>query len=376
MESATSFFDSDTNPMGSLLDEYMEEHRWRRGDIIDGLIASVTPRSILIDVGGKADAVVHSREVEQMSSQDLHAFKPGQVVSVYVVDSDRDGSMIVSLAKAAQQTDWEDARELMAGGGTVELTVVETNKGGVIVRLGQVRGFVPGSQLMPTWRRYQQVGSSEMRWQGLLGKTLKLTVIEITPERNRLIFSERGAYYHPDAKAEILASLELGSVQKGVISNIVPFGAFVNVQGVDGLLHISELSWKRVNDPHEIVQVGQTIEVYVLDVDLEKERLGLSLKRLVSDPWTTLGETCGVGDLVDVKVVNLTAFGAFAALVDRPELEGLIHISELSAETISHPGEVVQVGQQITVKVISVKADQRRIAFSLKAVNGDQPDAD
>jgi len=376
MESASSFFDSDTNPMGSLLDEYMEEHRRHRGDIVEGVIASVNPRSILIDIGGKSDAVVHPREVERMSSQDLQAFKPGQAVSVYVVNSDSDGSLVVSLARAAQQTDWDDARKLLASNDTVELAVVDTNKGGVIVRLGQLRGFVPGSQLMPNWRRYQQTGSSEKRWQGLMGKTLKLTVIEVTPERNRLIFSERGSYQRSGTKQEILESLEIGSVQKGIVSNIVPFGAFVNVQGVDGLLHVSELSWKRVNDPHEIVEVGQTIEVLVLDVDLDKERLGLSLKRLVPDPWTTVNETCVVGDLVDVKVVNLTAFGAFAALVERPELEGLIHVSELSEDNIGHPEEVVQVGQQITVKVISVKADRRRIAFSLKAANGDQPDAE
>ena len=376
MESATPFSESDTNPMGSLLDEYMEEHRRRRGDILEGVIASVTPRSILIDVGGKSDAVVHPREVEQMSSQDLHALKPGQDVSVYVVSTDSDGSLVVSLARAAQQTDWDDARKLLASSDAVELAVVDTNKGGVIVRLGQLRGFVPGSQLMPNWRRYQQTGSSETRWQGLMDKILKLTVIEVTPERNRLIFSERGAYHRQGTKHEILGSLEIGSVQKGIISNVVPFGAFVSVQGVDGLLHVSELSWKRVNDPHEIVEVGQTVEVYVLDVDLDKERLGLSLKRLVPDPWTTVNEACAVGDLVDVKVVNLTAFGAFAALVERPELEGLIHVSELSEDNVGHPQEIVQVGQQITVKVISVKADQRRIGFSLKAVDGDQPDPD
>jgi small subunit ribosomal protein S1 len=376
MESAAPFFDSDANPVGSLLDEYMDEHRRHRGDIVEGVIASINPRSILVDVGGKSDAIVHPREVERMSSQELRTFKPGQAVSVYVINSDRDGSLVVSLARAAQQTDWDDARRLLESSDTVELAVVDTNKGGVIVRLGQLRGFVPGSQLMPNWRRCQQTGSSETRWQGLMDKTLKLTVIEVTPERNRLIFSERGSYHRRGTKQEILESLEIGSVQKGMVSNVVPFGAFVNVQGVDGLLHVSELSWKRVNDPHEIVEVGQTIEVYVLDVNLDKERLGLSLKRLVPDPWTTVNETCVAGDVVDVKVVNITAFGAFAALIERPELEGLIHVSELSEDNIGHPEEVVQVGQQVTVKVISVKADQRRIAFSLKAANGDQPDAD
>lgn len=362
--------------MGSLLDEYLEEHRWHHGDIIDGVIASVTPRSILVDVGGKADAVVHPREVERMSNQDLDELKPGQDVSVYVLDADTDGSMTVSLARAAQQTDWEDARKLLDSNEVVELAVVDTNKGGVIVRLGQLRGFVPGSQLMPNWRRQQQGGPPEARWRALMDEKLKLMVIEVTPERNRLIFSERNAYHRRDTKRNILEKLEVGSTYKGVVSNIVPFGAFVNVNGVDGLLHVSELSWKRVNDPHEIVQVGQTLEVYVLDVDLDKERLGLSLKRLVSDPWNSVDEVCSVGDLVDVKIVNLTPFGAFAAIAERPEIEGLIHISELSYDTIGHPEEIVDVGQRCTVKVISVKPDQRRIAFSLKAMNGDEDDAD
>jgi len=353
--------------MGMLLEEYADDHRFRRGDIIDGVIASINPKSILIDIGGKSDAVVHPREVEKMSSTDLSSLKPGQDVSVYVVENDNDGTMIVSLARAAQQDDWLEARRLMEKNEAVDLAVVDTNKGGVIVRLGELRGFVPGSQLMPNWRRYQDTEYPERRWRALMGKMLKLSVIEVTPERNRLIFSERGAYNRRATKRKILESLQVDSVEKGVVSNIVPFGAFVNVKGVDGLLHVSELSWKRVNDPHEILQVGQTIEIYVLDIDLDKERLGLSLKRLIPDPWSAVDEVCEVGQLVDVTIVNLTPFGAFAALVDRPELEGLIHISELSHATINHPEEVVAVGQHCTVRVISVKPDQRRIAFSLKS---------
>jgi small subunit ribosomal protein S1 len=194
-------------------------------------------------------------------------------------------------------------------------------------------------------------------------------VIEVTPERNRLILSERNAYHRRGTKRAILESLDTDTVEEGVVSNIVPFGAFVNVNGVDGLLHVSELSWKRVNDPHEVVQVGQTIEVYILDIDLDKERLGLSLKRLLPDPWTTVDEVCQVGEMVEVTVVNLTSFGAFAALVERPELEGLIHISELSPDTITHPEEVVSVGDCCTVRVISVNAERRRIAFSLKSAD-------
>lgn len=373
MESAALFPNPDGNPMGTLLDEYIDTRRSHRGDIVEGVIASVGPKSILIDVGGKSDAVVHPREVERMTEEDRQAFQTGQDVSVYVIESDNDGTMIVSLVRAAQQTDWEDARKLQENNETVELTIVDSNKGGVIVRLGELRGFVPGSQLMPNWRRYQDAAHPERRWRAMMGKTLKLSVIEVTPERNRLIFSERNAYQRKATKRKILEGLTPGTVEKGIVSNIVPFGAFVNVKGVDGLLHVSELSWKRVNDPHEIVQVGQTIEVFILDIDLDKERLGLSLKRLASDPWETVEKICEVGEIVDVTIVNLTSFGAFAALVDKPELEGLIHVSELAEENVAHPEEVVQVGERYSVRVISVKPDQRRIAFSLKGL-GENPD--
>ncbi len=375
MERMSSALDSDTNPMGTLLDQYLDTYRHSRGDIVEGVIASVNPRSILIDIGGKSDAVVHSREVERMTNQELQALQPGQDVSVYVVDNDRDGTMIVSLARAAQQTDWEEARQLMENHETVDLTIVDTNKGGVIVRWGELRGFVPGSQLMPNWRRFQDPSNPDRRWQALMGKTLKLTVIEVTPERNRLILSERNAYQQRATKRKILESLEVGSVETGIVSNIVPFGAFVNVKGVDGLLHVSELSWRRVDDPQEVVREGQSIEVYVLDIELEKERLGLSLKRLRPDPWEQLEEICQVGALAEVKVVNLTAFGAFAALVEKPELEGLIHISELSDENVGHPEEVVTAGETYTVRIISVRPKQRRIAFSLKSVEQVPSDA-
>jgi small subunit ribosomal protein S1 len=370
MESSSHVFETDSNPMGSLLDEYMDTRRWHRGEIVDGVIASVNPRSILVDIGGKADAIVHPREVERMSDQDLQSLRPGQDVSVYVIESDSDGTMLVSLARAAQQSDWDKAQELLGNNETIDLAVVDTNKGGVIVRLGELRGFVPGSQLMPTWRRFQDTANPDRRWRALMGKSLKLTVIEVTAERNRLIFSERGAYQRKATKSKILEALTVGSVEKGVVSNIVPFGAFVNVNGVDGLLHVSELSWKRVNDPQEVVQAGQTIDVYILDIDLEKERLGLSLKRLAPDPWTTVDDACGVGEIVDVKIVNITSFGAFAAIMDRPELEGLVHVSELSDDPVNHPDEVLAVGDHCKARVISIKPEQRRIAFSLKSADG------
>ena len=353
--------------MGVLLDQYMETNEYHHGDVVEGVIASVSDKTILIDVGGKCDAIVHPREVERMMPKDLYALKPGQDVSVYVIEkNDDDDTMLVSLARAAQQSDWDRARKLLRSEEPVSLPVVDINKGGVIVRLGRLRGFVPGSQLLPNWRAHQNTGESEQRWEALLGQTLTLCVIEVTPERNRLILSERRAADSKVVKRRILEKLKVGTIARGVINNVVPFGAFVNVNGVDGLLHISELSWKRVTRPQEIVQVGQEMDVYVLDIDLEKERLGLSLKRLTADPWESLGDIYQEGDFVEVTIVNLTTFGAFAALVEKPEIEGLIHISELADHQVARPEDVVKTGEQHLVKIISLQPDERRIAFSVK----------
>ncbi len=358
---------TDQDIMDSLLDQYMETNECHRGDVVEGVIASVNAKTILIDIGGKADAIVHPREVERMMPRELNALKPGQPVSVYIMEQgDDDGTMIVSLARAAQQNDWDRARKLLQTEETVLLPVIDTNKGGVIVRLGRLRGFVPGSQLLPNRHSQQQNDETENRWESLLGETLTLRVIEVTPERNRLILSERRAVDSKVLKRRALEKLKIGSVVRGTVNNVVPFGAFVNVNGVDGLLHISELSWKRVVRPQEFVQVGQEIDVYVLDVDLEQERLGLSLKRLVPDPWESVRTLYAEGQLVEAVIVNLTTFGAFAALVDTPEIEGLIHISELANHPITRPQDVVKLGEKHLLKIISLQPDERRIAFSLK----------
>ncbi len=376
MKGTASEAGAEQDVMESLLDQYMDTNECHRGDVVEGVIASINDKTILIDIGGKADAIVHPREVERMMPRELNALRPGQGVSVYVIDQgDDDGTMLVSLARAAQQNDWDRARKLLRTEEPVPLPVVDTNKGGVIVRLGRLRGFVPGSQLLPTWRPQQNPTETDNRWEPLLGETLTLRVIEVTPERNRLILSERRATDSKAIKRKILEKLEIGSVARGTVNNVVPFGAFVNVNGVDGLLHISELSWKRVTRPQEYVQVGQEIDVYVLDIDLEQERLGLSLKRLVPDPWESVRDTYHEGQLVKATIVNLTAFGAFAALVDKPEIEGLIHISELADHQIARPQEAVKLGEQHTLKIISLQPEERRIAFSLKQAETQSPNA-
>ncbi len=353
--------------LARLLSQYLDAPRFQRGDVVEGVIVAVDARTVLVDIGAKCDALVLPREVECMTRDQLKALKPGQKVKVYVLRaSDEVGGLVVSLARAMQMADWERARTLLEEGAWLSLEAVGANKGGVIVRLGRLRGFVPASQLSPTHRALQQSGDADHRWDGLVGQMMRLRVIEVTPDRNRLILSEREDARLCLAKREVLAKLEVNSVERGVVSNIVSFGAFINVRGVDGLLHISEMAWRRVTHPSEVVRIGQELDVYILDIDLENERLGLSLKRLTPDPWEGLEEVYSEGQLVEVEVVNLTRFGAFAVLVERPQVEGLIHLSELSEQPVEDAGEVVQVGDRCTVRIISMRPRDRRIAFSLK----------
>ncbi len=360
----------DADPMAALLEAYLNVSQFQRGDIVEGQIADVGPKAILVDIGGKSDATVLPREVEQMSKAEREALQPGQTVKVYVVEDGRDGdTVIVSLARAKQEEDWERAKKLLESQESVTLKVVDSNKGGLIVRFGQLRGFVPGSQIV----HRQGIGSSsrdpERRWNALIGETMKLHVIEVTPERNRLILSERRGFHTRDLKRKVLSQLQVGAIEKGIVRNIVPFGAFVNIHGVDGLLHVSELAWRRITDPAEIVQVGQEIEVYILEVDLEHERLGLSLKRLSPDPWLSVSEKYHDGQIVEVKIVSVTTYGAFATLTEVPNIEGLIHISELSDQPVEHVRDVVRVGELRKARIISLRPAERRIAFSLKNVD-------
>lgn len=358
--------------MSLLLDEYIEPLQYKQGDIVEGVIALATSKSILIDIGGKCDAIVNTREVERMSSSQLRDLKPGQVVHAYVMGmAGDDGVILVSLDRAAQYSDWTKARKLMEDGETLALDVQDVNKGGALVQFGRLRGFVPGSQLLPKWRTLQNTEEPERRWEALIGECLTLRIIEVTPDRNRLILSERATVDNKSRKRAILKKLEIGSVVEGIVSNLAHFGAFVNVKGVDGLVHISELCWRRVSHPSEVVQIGDKVKVYILDINLDRERLGLSMKRLDPDPWENITNDYDEGQLVEVQVVNMASFGAFAALVDRPGVEGLIHVSELSRQSIERPEEVVKLGEYHTVRIISINAEDRRIAFSLKQLEDD-----
>lgn len=337
------------------------------GEIIKGVVARKRPTEILIDVGAKSEGVVDPKDLNNLSPEELAEIKVGDTIPVYVISAENEeeeAHIILSLSQARVEKDWDEAERLFAASEVIESTVIGNNKGGLIVNFGQVRGFVPGSQLVNA-----QFGGPNKpdRWNQMTGTKLQLKIIEVDRARNRLILSERAAA--EDArknKASLLAELKEGDVRNGRVTSLADFGAFVDIGGVDGLIHLSELAWTRVSHPREILKVGDEIEVYILHVDLDQQRVALSLKRLQPEPWSQVFNYYEINQLVDAVITKLTNFGAFARIDDR--IEGLIHISELTDKNITHPREVVSEGQEVKVRIIHIDPDRRRMGLSMKQV--------
>ncbi len=345
----------------------------RRGEVREGTIVHLSPSEILIDLGAKSEGIISGKEMERMSKDELEEFEVGDEVLAYVVNpEDKNGNIVLSLSRAQLEKDWRKAEELFESQEMFSGDAAGYNKGGLIVRVGKVRGFVPASQLASArLRQPRDDKSSEPAWESLVGETLQLKVIEIDRSRNRLILSERAAIreWRKAQKEKLLEELSEGEVRTGEVISLADFGAFVDLGGADGLIHLSELSWKRVNHPREVLKVGDEVEVYVINVDQERRRIGLSLKRLQPDPWTLVEDKYQVNQLVEGSITKLVKFGAFARLAKDEEIEGLIHISELSEGHIAHPREVVEEGQVVTLRIIRIDADRRRMGLSLKRVD-------
>jgi len=276
---------------------------------------------------------------------------------------------VLSYTRAAEEEDWRLAQELADTSDVYQGKVVGYNKGGLLVAVGRLRGFMPISQLGPS-RNFNRENAPAMQLQRIVGETISAKVMEVDRSRNRLILSERAATREKRAaqRERLFDELETGEVRSGRVVNLTDFGAFVDIGGIEGLVHISEISWKRVNDPRTVLAIGDEVDVYVLDVDRDRQRVALSLKRLQTDPWTIVDELYSEGQLLEATVTKLAQFGAFARIQDDYELEGLIHISELSDDHVTHPREVVRPGQPLTLRVIRVDSEQRQIGLSLKQV--------
>jgi small subunit ribosomal protein S1 len=339
------------------------------GEIRQGVIVDKRSNELLVDIGFKSEGIVNSREIERLGDA-VTSLGIGDEIPVYVIREDRDGNVLLSVSRALAEKDWERAEELMESQDIFDGLVAACNRGGVIVKLGQVRGFVPASQLSSTSQSQsveEDESASDDRWANLMGSSLKLKVIDIDRNRNRLILSERLAMreWRRQQKEQLLESLKEGDVYEGIISSIADFGAFVDLGGADGLIHLSELSWNRVSHPNEVVSVGEKVKVQILSVDLDRRRIGLSLRRLQPQPWDLVNDMYEVGQIVTGRITKLVNFGAFARL-DDSGVEGLIHISELSNQRVNHPKEVVAEGEEHPLRIIRIDTDKQRMGLSLK----------
>jgi len=356
------------HPMALLLEEMGDlVEQPQTGQVRNGIVMEVGNNEILVDIGSKSEGIVNGRELERIGDE-FGTLEVGAEVPVFVLREDRDGNVLLSIARAQAEKDWERAEGLLESQSIFDGSVAGYNRGGVIVKLGQVRGFVPASQLSNTTQAIQdREADPEERWSSLVGCELMLKVIDLDRRRNRLILSERLAMreWRKHQKETLLASLSEGDKVEGLVSSLADFGAFVDIGGADGLVHLSELSWSRVRHPSEVVSIGDKIEVQVLNVDRERRRIGLSLRRLQPKPWDTVGDKYAVGQVVRGTITKLVNFGAFARLNDDP-IEGLIHISELADRRVGHPKEIVSEGEEHDLRIIRIDVARRRIGLSLK----------
>ncbi len=341
----------------------------KSGEMRTGVIASISGDEILISIGAKSEGVIPSREVSQLPQDFRDGLKVGEEIKVYVVNTEgRYGTILLSVQRALEESDWDQAEDLMKEKEVYEGKINGYNKGGLIVHMGNLRGFVPASQVSLTRRMSYGGDSPDQRWSGMVGEPIVVRVIEVDRERRRLILSEKAASQESreTLKIRLLEELEEGDVRVGRVTSLADFGAFVNINGADGLVHLSEISWDHIDHPKEVLTVGDEIKVKVISIDRERKRIGLSLRQLKDDPWDETIAAYQVGQLVEGKVTRLTKFGAFAQIDDN--LEGLIHISELSDRRIEHPKEVISEGDTLTLRIIKIDTARRRIGLSLRKV--------
>lgn len=340
------------------------------GEIRHGVIASISPGQILISIGAKSEGIISGRELEQLTPEEQELLQPGREIPVYVVNpEDANGNVVLSYKRAQEQMSWDNVERLLESQQIIESKVIGYNKGGLIVPVEGLRGFVPASQVS-SLRRSQAIGDTpEQRWGKMINDPIMVRVIEVDRARRRLILSERAASSESrqSIKERVIEELHEGEEHLGRVTSLADFGAFVNINGADGLVHLSELSWERVRHPSEVLEVGQEVKVKVINIDREKKRIGLSIRALSDDPWRSRIEKFSVGQLVEGVITRLAKFGAFARL--EGDIEGLIHISEISDHRIEHPKEVLHEGDVKTLRIIRIEPEQHRIGLSLRRVD-------
>ena len=355
--SVIDFQDISDEEMNQMIDGTLTD--FDEGDLIDGTVVKIEHDEVLVDIGFKSEGVIPARELSIRKDADpSEVVNLGDKIEALVLQKeDKDGRLILSKKRAEYERAWIQVEDKFKAGEVVTGEVIEVVKGGLILDIG-LRGFLPAS--LVDLRRVKDLSA-------YLGTEIEARVIEMDRNRNNVVLSRRVLLEEgrKNERAEILEKLSKGMRLKGTVSSIVDFGAFVDLGGIDGLIHISELSWSHVNHPSEVVKVGEEVEVEVLDVDLQRERISLGLKQTTEDPWTKLVETYPVGTVVDGKVTKIVPFGAFIEL--GANVEGLVHISEMAMKHIDSPAQVVHVGDTVKVKVMDVNVERRRISLSMKA---------
>ena len=368
---------AEARPEPSTMEELLAEQdtdirSFKHGDVVEGAIVRIDKDEILVDIGAKSEGVVSNRELYGRNAESSPVLAVGDVVLVYVLQPESpEGHVVLSLRRAGLERKWRSMQEQFETGIIIEAPVIDHNKGGLIVDCG-IRGFVPISQIVDFPRRPQNEQPRDAaqeiaeKLQPYVGRRLRLKILEVNRKANRLILSEKVALYEErrEKRDELFSSLQVGQKVKGNIRSIAPFGVFVDLGGIDGLVHKSELSWNKVNNPEAGYKVGEEVEAEVIDINHERGRISLSIRRLQPDPWHSTVADFKVGEVIDGTVTKLVNFGAFVRV--RDGLEGLIHISELSHQRVAHPGDVVREGQTIKLKIISLDSERHRLGLSLK----------
>jgi len=367
----------DLGPEPATMEELLAEQdsdikSFKHGDVVEGTVVRIDKDEILVDIGAKSEGVVSNRELYGRNAETQPTLAIGDTVLVYVLQPEsQEGHVVLSLRRAGLERKWRSMQEQFESGVIIEAPVIDHNKGGLIVDCG-IRGFVPISQIVDFPRRPQndqpRDAAQEIaeKLQPFVGRKLRLKILEVNRKANRLILSEKVALYEErrEKRDELFSSLQVGQRVSGTVRSIAPFGVFVDLGGIDGLVHKSELSWNKVNNPEAGYKVGDEVEAEVIDINHERGRISLSIRRLQPDPWHSTVADFKVGDIIDGTVTKLVNFGAFVRV--RDGLEGLIHISELSHQRVAHPGDVVHEGQTLKLKIISLESERHRLGLSLK----------
>jgi small subunit ribosomal protein S1 len=343
-----------------------------RGDLREGVIVEIRPSELLVNVGSKRDGVVPQSDLARLEPEFVKNLHEGQTVDVVISKQpDDDGIFVLSMADALQQRDWIRAQELMDNGEITTHKVVGYNKGGLTVEFNHLRGFVPASHIVDMPRNLSE-DQRRVELENRIGQKMRLKVIEVERRRRRLVMSESLAEreYQAQRREELFKTLKVGDIITGEVRSLRPFGAFVDIGGGDGLLHVSEIGWSNINHPREALEVGQTIDVQVIRIDPDNQRIGLSRKRLLANPWDTVEERYKPGDIIDTTITRIVDFGAFAEL--EPGIEGLIHISEIADIAVAEPLKTIRVGDEVKAKVLRVDRKRQRVGLSLRQADGNE----